>query len=211
MIWYEAEVEALEAARPADAPRDAVVFYGSSSIRLWHGLANDLRPAFGDAPVVNLGFGGSTLQACAFFFERLVLPLRPASLVVYAGDNDLGDGQTPDDVVGSYRRLRQQVDRHLGPIPFGFIAIKPSPARWRLLDHIRRANACMEADIAGRPNGRFIDVFDPMLGRDGGPRPELFEDDGLHLSPEGYRLWTRVITEHAPSLAPRPGTAAARP
>lgn len=77
-----------------------IAFYGSSSIRLWATLASD----FPGLSVVNLGFGGATLAACVYFFERLVLPCSPASLVLYAGDNDLGDGRRPEDVAGSLNR-----------------------------------------------------------------------------------------------------------
>jgi hypothetical protein len=124
--WYEEEVQFMErAAAAGPGPIRPVAFYGSSSIRLWSSLADDL----GDVRIVNLGFGGSTLAACAHFFERLVVPRRPASLVLYAGDNDLGDGRSARDVFGSFRALVDQLDARLGPIPFAFISIKPSPAR----------------------------------------------------------------------------------
>ena len=89
---------------------------------------------------LNLGFGGSTLEACAYFFERLVVPASPASLVVYAGDNDLGDGQSPEKVLTSFRSLADRVQRRLSGIPFAFISIKPSPARFSIIDRIRRTN-----------------------------------------------------------------------
>src|SRR5262245_52274636 len=114
MEWYETEVRALEQARATQSlPADAAVFYGSSSITFWRTLAQDLA----STRVVNLGFGGSTLEACVWFFDRLVLPTRPASLVVYAGDNDLGDGQTPRQVRSRFEALAAKVDRDLKHIP----------------------------------------------------------------------------------------------
>ncbi len=81
MEWYETEVQALEEASIANPPPPGnVIFYGSSSIRLWSSLATD----FNDVEVINLGFGGSTLAACAWFFERLVPPRQPRSIVFYA-------------------------------------------------------------------------------------------------------------------------------
>ncbi|MDX1933137.1 MAG: hypothetical protein SFU56_11070 [Capsulimonadales bacterium] len=44
-----------------------------------------------------------------------------------------------------------------------------------------------------------MDVHTPMLGENGEPRPELYVADRLHLSPEGYKLWTQVL---APYLKP---------
>ena len=62
----------------------------------------------------NQAFGGSTLEACAWFFERLVVPCYPRALVCYAGDNDLGDGRTPDQVLdGAQQGAIDNVKAHL--------------------------------------------------------------------------------------------------
>jgi lysophospholipase L1-like esterase len=197
MDWYEAEVRALEQALDcAPPPSGAVVFYGSSSIRLWQTLADD----FADVALLNLGFGGATLAACAHFFERLVAPTQPRSLVFYAGDNDLGDGQPADEVLGSLDRLLGKLDERLGPIPFGFISIKPSPARRHLWPAIQAVNAAARARMAERRASVYIDVYAPMLAADGEPRAELFADDGLHLSEAGYRLWAAQVGVHAPQI-----------
>jgi lysophospholipase L1-like esterase len=188
MQWYEAEVAALVERLGSEPTPNPTVFLGSSSLRLWTSIAADLN----DPSVVNAGFGGSTLAACDFFFDRIVPPLGPAALLVYAGDNDLGDGRPPDAVIASFRELRAKVDRSCGPIPFGFISIKPSPARADLIDSTRRTNAAICADITRRPHGFFVSVFDAML-RDGKPRPELYLPDGLHLNAAGYELWTQLL------------------
>ncbi len=188
--WYEPEVQELEAARAErQTPRDPVVFYGSSSIRLWETLAEDM----GDARAVNLGFGGSTLEACAYFFERLVTPVNPCSLVVYAGDNDLGDGRSPQEVLAFFQALASKVERDLTGKEFAFVSIKPSPARLHILESIRTANRLIREDVAARGNGYFIDVFEEMLEPDGRPQTGLYKEDGLHMSRAGYQLWTRLL------------------
>lgn len=194
MIWYEEEIRWLESTRqraPGDDP--PVVFYGSSSIRLWDTLEEDF-PGMG---AMNLGFGGSTMAACAHFFRRLVPPHHPRSLLLYAGDNDLGDGRSPEQVLWSLRDLLRQVDTLLGPIPLAFLSIKPSPARQYLDKNIRRCNTIVCQEIRGRPMGRFIDVYPRMLGTNRRPRAELYADDGLHLSRLGYRVWAETIMEHS--------------
>lgn len=190
MQWYESEVRALErrlGERPnGDRPP---VFYGSSSIRLWESLAEDI-----DARVLNLGFGGSTLEACDYFFHRLIPPARPCSLLIYAGDNDLGDGRSPEDAFASYQAMVKKLLAAVGPIPFGFVSVKPSPSRSNLMGRIRRLNEMVRADIASVPSGYFVDVFTPMLAAGGEiPDPLLFHSDGLHLSRAGYRLWAKVL------------------
>jgi lysophospholipase L1-like esterase len=189
MEWYEAEVQALER---ASALRDPgirpPVFYGSSSFRLWSTLADDFDPR-----VLNLGFGGSTLQACDHFFSRLIPPLRPRSILLYAGDNDLGDGRDPEQVLGWFQSLADKVERSPGSIPLGFVSVKPSPARYAIIGRIRRLNELVLREITSRRLAYFVDVFGPMLDEAGQPRANYFLDDGLHLSHEGYRLWSRLL------------------
>jgi len=193
MEWFESEVQELERERVRwRLPPHPTVFYGSSSIRLWTTLAEDL----GDERAINLGFGGSTLEACVQFFERLVPPMRPAALVVYAGENDLGDGRAPSQVIGWFRQMIAKVDALLPSIPFGYISIKPSPARAALLDRIAGTNHAIRDEIAGHATAFYIDVFASMLKPNGEPRGDLFLADGLHLSRAGYLLWAEVLSEY---------------
>lgn len=200
MDWYEEEVRALERLHEtAPSPPGSVLFYGSSSFRLWSTLSADLA----SWPVVNRAFGGSTLAACVHFFERLAVPCAPASIVCYAGDNDLGDGRTHDDIVASFHALLTKISRLLGPIPVAFLSIKPSPARWELRDRIAGVNREIRRVLNNRSCGYYVDVYHPMLGQDGRPRAELFDADGLHLSAEGYRLWTSILCRYRDALLTR--------
>src|SRR6202008_1731743 len=102
--------------------------------------------------------GGSTLEACDYFFGRLVPPENPRSLLVYAGDNDLGDGRSVDEVLGRFPSLADKVTESLGTVPFGFFSVKPSPARYPILDRIRRFNEEVREEIESRPGGYYLDV-----------------------------------------------------
>jgi len=197
MEWYEQEVSSMEQRlHENQPPAGLVAFYGSSSMRMWDTLAED----FHGVGVINLAFGGSTLEACAWFFERLVVPCWPRAIICYAGDNDLGDGRTPDEVVESFRKLLVKVDAHFPTIPFIMMLIKPSPSRWHLLDHIRRTNGAIKKEIEGRANRHFIDTFSAMLGSDGRPDESLFLEDGLHVSPKGYLVWKRLLQERSADI-----------
>jgi lysophospholipase L1-like esterase len=189
MDWYEAEVRQLESGviRRVNGNRPPV-FYGSSSIRLWSTLAEDF-----DAGVLNLGFGGSTLEACDYFFPRLITPVNPRSLLLYAGDNDLGDGRSVNQVFGWFQSLADKVESAFGRIPFGFISVKPSPARFAILDRVSALNELVSNSIQARPGGYFVDVYSAMLDEKGKPRSEYFLEDGLHMSHEGYLLWSRLL------------------
>jgi lysophospholipase L1-like esterase len=171
-------------------PAGGVLFVGSSSIRLW----SDLERQFNDLPVViKRGFGGSQLSDCVRNLSRLVLRYRPHTVLVYAGDNDLAAGSSPNEVMRRFTAFVDGVHRELPDTRIFYISIKPSPARIALLPQIRQTNALIRdyADREGEVD--YIDVFTPMLDGSGRPRPELFRGDALHLNADGYALWKKVI------------------
>jgi lysophospholipase L1-like esterase len=194
MVWYEADVRELEV-KLATTPlaTNRVVFYGSSSIRLWTTLAQD----FPQINTLNLGFGGSTLAACAWFFERLVVPVIPKSLVFYAGDNDLGDGRHPEEVYLFFCVFAEKMNKLLPGIPLSFLSVKVSPARWTIANKIQDTNKLIRTELDKMANCQYVDMTTPLLAADGKPRREFFEKDGLHLSPVGYRAWQQTLQQQA--------------
>lgn len=197
MVLFEEEVRELER-KISTYPVGGTVFYGSSSIRLWTTLEED----FPETHPVNVGFGGSTLAACAWHFERLVLPAQPHALMIYAGDNDLGEGRQPEEVCLFFCALADKIQRHLPTIPVTFLSIKPSPARWGIINEIRAANRLIEKAIAAYPQFQFIDVTNAMLTGEGQPDQSLYEADGLHLNPVGYARWRQQLNRKSEALKP---------
>lgn len=181
-----------EADRESPPPQGAALFIGSSSIRFWSTLARD----FPNTAVINRGFGGCQMDDVLYFADRILIPYRPRIVVVYAGDNDLNGGLTPEQVAANFRSLVKTVEDALPRTKIAFLAIKPSPSRWHLAAAVRRTNALVQEMTTTDPNLRFIDVFTPMLGKDGTPRPELFLEDRLHLNAAGYALWTRIVAPY---------------
>jgi len=182
---------ALDAASPP--PRHGVLFIGSSSIRLWETLAAD----FPGVPVINRGFGGSELRDSTFYADRIVVPYAPRQIVIYAGENDLQAGRTPQQVQQDFRVFVQRVRRDLPKARIAYISNKPSPSRVRLLEAQRQTNTLIKAEAA-RLRVDYIDVFTSMLDANGQPREELFIEDRLHMNRAGYELWRQKI---APYLA----------
>lgn len=206
---YETEVRELETRTfGANAvPPGSIVFYGSSTVRLWDTLQTDIAPLAAPTPrqTVNLGFGGSTLAACVHYFDRL--PGRvfqqshpPRSLVFYAGENDLGDGRSVDAVFDSFVWLHAMVRDRMPGVPFAFLSVKPSPARANVLQKIVAVNGKIRERITERAESVFVDVFPEMLDATGAPRLEFWADDGIHLSRAGYDLWTRILARHRQTL-----------
>jgi lysophospholipase L1-like esterase len=187
---FEDEIEAFEAADRTNPPeKGGVVFVGSSSIRMWPNLAAD----FPGANVVQRGFGGSELWQVVNYAPRIVLPYCPRRIVVYAGDNDLAAGRSPEQILGDYQTFVGLVHRALPRTKIAFVSIKPSPSRWALSDKIRRANQLVREYSAKDSTLTYIDVFAPMLGPTGAPRGEMFGEDSLHLSPSGYAMWRDLL------------------
>jgi lysophospholipase L1-like esterase len=193
MRWYEEEVKRLEKEIAALDYEPGLVFYGSSSIRLWETLEEDFK---GHLPL-NIGFGGSTLAACGWFFERVFTNLHPRSIIIYAGDNDLGDGRSPEEVFLFFNELLHLIQHRFGDIPFGFISIKPSISRWDIVDKIRQTNRLIEAEIKKTgSNLGFINIYDSMTDKSGYPKREFLDPDGLHITEKGYQLWKEIILNY---------------
>ncbi|MFL5618343.1 MAG: SGNH/GDSL hydrolase family protein [Gemmatimonadaceae bacterium] len=189
----EAEIRRFEESdRVAPPSAGGIVFVGSSSIRLWRSLESD----FPGLPVVNRGFGGSTFPEATHYLPRIVLPYRPRMIVVYEGDNDLTLNWGPTRVADDYRSFVRAVRDSLPATRIVFISLKPSPSRWHLVDQQREANRLVRAIIARDTLQTYVDVFTPMLGANGRPRPELFIADSLHMTPAGYAIWRTQVAPH---------------
>jgi len=192
MFWYEDEIQRLENERAALTYKPATLFYGSSSIRLWASMADDFR----DLKPVNLGFGGSTLAGCVWYFERVMKGFEPDRIIFYAGDNDLGDGRHPEEVFIFFQQFAERVKKRFGSIPCYFIALKPSMARRAIIDQFRYTNEIISAEIKNNhPDWRWVDVFTVMLNAEGKPIDDYYVADGLHLSKQGYQLWAKIINQ----------------
>jgi len=191
--FFEAAIVAFEAADLAAPPAPgAIVFVGSSSIRFWDTLEADMAPL----PVLERGFGGAHLEHVIHNLDRIVLPYAPKAVVVYAGDNDLAarSGKDVDRVVDDFETLVERLRSTRPDLPIYFITIKPSRLRFDRWPAMRDANERITALAQADPRLAILDIATPMLGAgDAAPDAALFMFDGLHLSEDGYALWTRVI------------------
>ncbi|MEA2764666.1 MAG: hypothetical protein QOK07_1070 [Gemmatimonadaceae bacterium] len=187
---WEPEFAQFEAQDRASPPRaGSIVFVGSSSIRMWTTLERD----FPGLPVLNRGFGGSEAGDAARFAERIVVPYKPPVVVFYAGDNDLNAGKTPAQVLAAFKSFVATMHRDLPATRVVFVSIKPSIARWGIVDKMREANALVRDYTRTDPLLAYVDVFTPMLDASGQPRRELYIEDGLHMTPAGYAIWRDLI------------------
>jgi lysophospholipase L1-like esterase len=190
---FEPDIQKFEAADKANPPaRGGIVFIGASSFARWTNLAE----SFPGLQVVNRGFGGSELSEAVKYAPRVVLPLSPRIVVLYAGENDLNRGLTPDVIAADFGRFSQLIHTSLPSARIVIIGLKPSPLRWKLREGMQQTNTRIRTQCAADRQCTYVDPWPSMIGKDGTPKPEFFVEDGLHLTPEGYKAWAVMLRPH---------------
>lgn len=167
-----------------------IVFTGSSSIRKWKSLSEDMAPL----PVLNRGFGGSTIPQVSYYTERILVPHRPKIIVLYAGENDIawpeGKHTTP---YRSFKTFVRLIRFHLPETHILFVSMKPSRSRWKYWPRFQAGNELIRVYCENEPQLEYIDVGPSMLKEDCSLKQDIFIRDGLHMNDKGYALWTEVI------------------
>jgi lysophospholipase L1-like esterase len=186
---WEKEIAKFEtAAKAKPHPKGALLFVGSSSIRMW-----DLKASFPKQKTINHGFGGSELEDSLQFADRIIIPHTPAIVFLYAGDNDINKGKSADRVVDDYKKFVAKIHAALPKTRLIFLPIKPSLSRWEKWPEMKKANLAIDALSKKNPLLDYLDTATPMLGDDGKPMPDLFKKDGLHMNLKGYQIWNKVV------------------
>jgi lysophospholipase L1-like esterase len=172
-------------------PEDVIVFTGSSSIRFWKTLEQDMAPL----PVINRGFGGAKIKQVTYYADQIVIPYHPRAIVLFAGTNDLGrfNPKTAQEVFEGYVEFVETMRAALPQTPIYYIAITPTPSRWKTWPIVREANQQIKAYTETDPQLHYIDMTNQYLGSDGRPERDLYIWDRLHPSAKGYALWTSII------------------
>ncbi len=189
---FENEIKLLEAKDKVETyDKNAVLFIGSSSIRLWKNIATDLAPI----PVIQRGFGGSNFSDVVLYTPRLVYPHQFKAVAVFVA-NDITGGKKdkkPEEVKALFKYFVKQIRTKNSKAPVFFIAITPNPLRWAVWPQASQANDLIEAYCKTQDNLYFIKTKDAYIGADGLPKKEYFLGDNLHQNAEGYAVWSAII------------------
>jgi len=185
--WEKTISQYEEQDKKSPPPKDAVVFVGSSTIRLWN-----LKESFPDLATINRGFGGSQYGDITRFVKRIITAYQPRAIVLYSGDNDL-TSKSPEKAAADFGEVIKAIRADLPETPIYVLAVKPSISRWKIVEKGREANRLIEEQCKSGKNMTFLPVEKLMLGADGEPRAELYQKDGLHMSPAGYKLWNELL------------------
>jgi lysophospholipase L1-like esterase len=188
--WEPAIQKFEEADKLSPPPQNAIVFIGASSIVRWN--LKESFPELG-AQAINRGFGGSLAADSTRYADRIVIPYKPRTVVFYAGDNDVEANHTPQQIADDFAAFERKVHAALPTTQIVFISIKPSIRRFPWIEQIKGANALVKQYCATHPNLTFVDIVPQMLGGDGKPIKELLVEDGLHMTPAGYKIWNDAL------------------
>jgi lysophospholipase L1-like esterase len=195
--FWKGEINAFELLDKENKPPDgSILFIGSSSIRYWKTLEEDMAPL----QVLNRGFGGSRISDVIHYTDRIVFPYKPKTIVFYAGENDLSGlfyttKKTPEEVRDNFQIFCDSVHVQLPEVPIYFISIKPPKRRKNLWPEMQRANGLIEDLCKSSELLHYIDIVPPMLDEEGNPRKDLFRWDGIHMNDLGYEIWTSIIRD----------------
>jgi lysophospholipase L1-like esterase len=184
-VRWEKEISAYEEAdRSHPPPKGGILFIGSSTIRLWKTLEED----YPGHAVINRGFGGSEIVDATHFADRIIFPYAPKQIFLRAGGNDIHGGRLPKEVAADFKEFVRVVRTRLPNAEIVYIAVSPAPARWGESDKYRALNKRIRKLALGMPRVSYVDAYNLSLDPNGEARPELFVQDRLHFSPEGYKL-----------------------
>ena len=179
-------------------PTDGFLFIGSSSIRLWQSLEEDMSPL----KVINRGFGGAHTKHINRHKDKIVFPYKPKAIIFFCGTNDINGWNTPDDVFAEFESFFNSVKERLPKTMIFAISIQPSPSRFDQRPRQQKWNELVRNLAKKEPNLVFVDVSPPMLSADNKPRPELYTEDSLHMNQEGYKIWTKLVRENLKEYFP---------
>jgi len=188
---FENEIIAF---KKADAihtpPKHGVLFIGSSSIRLW----KDLEQHFPEASIIKRGVGGCELSDFpSYYMNDIVFPYQADKIFVYAGENDIANGKTAEEVFTNFKQLWDMIQTEQPNTAIYFLSIKYSNSRTKWFDEVTKANKKIKKFLKRKKGGTYIDVASAVLGADGKPDNRLFKADQLHLNADGYDRWETVL------------------
>jgi lysophospholipase L1-like esterase len=192
VLRYEKDIQAFDSINAVSKYSDkAIMFIGSSYIRLWKNIKEDLKYK----EIIQRGFGGSNLRDVAYYIKRIVYPLNPKAIFIYVG-NDITAGEkdkAPDQVLEHYKYIVKIIRQKYPTVPITWLAISPSEKRWAQWAEVQEANALIKSFCDNNPNLYFIDAGKMFLGKEGKPIAALYQNDKLHYNAEGYKTWGENI------------------
>ena len=169
--------------------KNLIVFYGSSSFRLWNNLNEDFK----SYNVLNYGFGGAFIEDCIRYFDPLFSNINPIAFVLYVGGNDLSLEYSNRKINSLFKILLTKIKSQFPNTKIICVSIKPSYHRIEKFKKIKKLNTIMKEELMKNDKNSYVDIFKLFLNKDRKIIKSYFLKDNLHLSSRGYKVWKREI------------------
>lgn len=141
--------------------------------------------------VTNLGVSGETVEGLLARGERIRAAIEnPDYLFLMTGVNNIATEQY--DIIPSYRELVRNLTTWYKKSKVVVQSILPVELTWIGNNVIKDANRRLER-IALEYGAEYLDVYSLFVDPTGSPLSECLQDDGVHLSRQGYDVWTKEV------------------
>ena len=191
---WEKEIKKLESLdQKENYSNNAILFIGSSSIRLWKSIKQDLDPY----EPIKRGYGGARYSDLIHFTERLVSPHKVKAVGIFVA-NDITGGMndlSPKEVLDLAKFIVKKIRKSHKNKPIFFIETTPTSKRWKVWDKILKANDLIKDFSSNNRNIFYIDTRSFYFTSNGIPNDDFFIRDKLHLNSKGYKLWAKILKE----------------
>jgi lysophospholipase L1-like esterase len=165
-----------------------LLFLGDSLIEYF-----DWTDRFSDHVAYNLGIAGETVEGLASRLNRVVRKVEgPDVVFIMSGINNMAMGTS--DFISAYRGVVQELRRAWPSAVIVIHSLLPVLFRFISNEDIRHMNVRLKHMAAGE-NVQYLDIHAVFLNEKGKPVPAFLADDGVHVSEEGYRVWSGVIEQ----------------
>ncbi|MCC7342673.1 MAG: hypothetical protein IT170_16445 [Bryobacterales bacterium] len=182
------EANAKLSAPNAKSPR--VVFMGDSITDSWR-----LEEYFPGYDFVNRGISGQMTGHMLGRFQRDVIDLHPAAMLILAGTNDIANAVPSEVIESNFESMFDLADKHRIKVIVATVMPVSDYAEGRGMRFIqtqRRSPSRIAAlniwlkQEAARRHYKIVDYYTALADNTGALRKE-FSDDGLHPNAAGYR------------------------
>ena len=172
-----------------------VVMYGSSNIARF---GDKWCVEFG-RKVVNFAYGGDRIQQCLYRLQEGRIPKCAQLIVVHIGTNNVPD-DTADRIASGLHQICSKINEirpDLEIILTGLLPGKDRPVKKiKTINH--KLHDMFQGRRAAKMRVRYLKptMADWTIRENDGtmlPNPDLFKDDGVHLTPAGYKLFISYV------------------
>ena len=171
--------------------QEAILFIGSSSIRMWKSIQEDIRPY----KSIRRGYGGARYTDLIHFTEQLVEPHNVKAVAIFVANDITGSKNDlkPKEVLRLVKYIVKSIRKTHINKPIFFIETTPTSSRWKVWNQISYANDLISDFCSNNQNLFFISTRSFFISSNGEPNDDYFVGDRLHLNKKGYSLWGDII------------------